>query len=93
MPTDHTCEMAIQHDKPLLSGDNQANRSRISRRDTETKMKVAIAADHAGLPLKPEIVEFVRSLGHEPVDLGAHEYDADDDYPDFSALVAKPVQG
>lgn len=54
-------------------------------------MKIAIAADHAGLPLKPEIVEFVRSLGHEPVDLGAHEYDADDDYPDFAALVAKAV--
>lgn len=55
-------------------------------------MKIAIAADHAGLPLKPEIVEFVRSLGHEPVDLGAHEYDADDDYPDFAALVAEAVR-
>ena len=54
-------------------------------------MKIAIAADHAGLPLKPEIVEFVRSLGHEPVDLGAHEYDADDDYPDFAVLVAEAV--
>lgn len=55
-------------------------------------MKVAIAADHAGLPLKPEIVEYVKSLGHEPIDLGAHEYDADDDYPDFAALVAEAVQ-
>lgn len=54
-------------------------------------MKIAIAADHAGLSLKPEIVEYVRSLGHEPLDLGAHEYDADDDYPDFAALVARAV--
>ena len=55
-------------------------------------MKVAIAADHAGLPLKPEIVEFVRKLGHDPVDLGAHTLDPNDDYPDFAALVAKAVQ-
>ena len=55
-------------------------------------MKVAIAADHAGLPLKQEIVEYVRKLGHEPVDLGAHEFDPDDDYPDFAALVAEAVR-
>ena len=55
-------------------------------------MKVAIAADHAGLPLKPEIVDFVRNLGHEPVDLGAHTLDPNDDYPDFAALVARAVQ-
>lgn len=55
-------------------------------------MKVAIAADHAGLPLKPEIIDLVRSLGHEPVDLGAYELDPADDYPDFAALVAKAVQ-
>jgi ribose 5-phosphate isomerase B len=55
-------------------------------------MKVAIAADHAGLPLKPEIVEYVRKLGHEAVDLGAHEFDPHDDYPDFAALVARAVQ-
>lgn len=56
-------------------------------------MKVAIAADHAGLPLKPDLIEFVRKLGHEPIDLGAHTLDPDDDYPDFAALVAKAVQG
>lgn len=55
-------------------------------------MKVAIAADHAGLSLKPQIIEVVRKLGHEPVDLGAHEYDPDDDYPDFAAALAKAVQ-
>ena len=55
-------------------------------------MRVAIAADHAGLPLKPEVIEIVRKLGHEPVDLGAYEYDANDDYPDFAAALAKAVQ-
>lgn len=55
-------------------------------------MKVAIAADHAGLALKPEVVEFVRALGHEPIDLGAHELDPADDYPDFAAAVARAVR-
>ena len=54
-------------------------------------MKVAIAADHAGLPLKPEIIEIVKKLGHEPVDLGAYEYDANDDYPDFAAALARAI--
>ena len=30
-------------------------------------MKVAIAADHAGLPLRPTIAEAVRGAGHEPL--------------------------
>jgi ribose 5-phosphate isomerase B len=55
-------------------------------------MRVAIAADHAGLPLKEDIVAHVRKLGHEAIDLGAHELDPDDDYPDFAALVAEAVR-
>jgi ribose 5-phosphate isomerase RpiB len=30
-------------------------------------MKVAIAADHAGLPLRPTIADAVRAAGHEPL--------------------------
>jgi hypothetical protein len=33
-------------------------------------MKVAIAADHAGLPLRPTIADAVRSAGHDPLVLG-----------------------
>lgn len=55
-------------------------------------MRVAVAADHAGLALKDELVKHIKSLGHETADLGAHEYDADDDYPDFAAMVARAVQ-
>lgn len=65
-------------------------RAQIPKRRRE--MKVAIAADHAGLSLKPEIIEIVKNLGHEPVDLGAYEYDAADDYPDFAATLAKALQ-
>lgn len=55
-------------------------------------MKLAIAADHAGYDLKCLLVPWLRSAGHQVVDLGAHELDPDDDYPDFAAAVAQSVQ-
>ncbi len=55
-------------------------------------MKIAIAADHAGLPLKAPLAELIRSLGHEVADLGAHDYDKDDDYPDFARYVGQAIQ-
>ncbi|MFI4859703.1 MAG: ribose 5-phosphate isomerase B [Phycisphaerales bacterium JB063] len=55
-------------------------------------MKIAIAADHAGLPLKAPLSELIQSLGHEVLDLGAHAYDKDDDYPDFARYVGQAIQ-
>lgn len=54
-------------------------------------MRIAIGADHAGFELKGIVAKWVSDLGHEVIDLGAHTYDALDDYPDFAALVAKSV--
>jgi ribose 5-phosphate isomerase B len=54
-------------------------------------VRVAIAADHAGFELKNELGRFIGELGHQVVDLGAHVFDPQDDYPDFSALAAKAV--
>lgn len=53
--------------------------------------KVLFATDHAGFKLKESLVSFVRDLGFEVEDLGAHHYDKDDDYPDFVSLVAQQV--
>ena len=55
-------------------------------------MKIAIAADHGGFPLKAEIVELLRQANHEPLDLGAHDVVAGDDYPDYAYLVGQAVQ-
>ena len=44
-------------------------------------MKIAIAADHGGFPLKADLVELLKQTGHEPIDLGAPEYIAGDDFP------------
>ena len=51
--------------------------------------KIAIGADHAGFDLKQEIGKLLESGGHQVTDLGAHEYDALDDYPDFALAVAR----
>jgi len=56
------------------------------------KMKVAIGADHGGYSLKSDMVKVLEDLGHDVTDVGAHVYDADDDFPDFTAPVAKAVQ-
>ena len=54
-------------------------------------MKVIVGGDHAGLELKRAISERLRSQGHEVIDVGAHEYDPGDDYPDFALAAARAV--
>lgn len=54
-------------------------------------MRVAIGTDHAGFPLRDTVLDAVVTAGHEPLDLGAHEYEATDDYPDRATPVADAV--
>jgi ribose 5-phosphate isomerase B len=54
-------------------------------------LRIAIGADHAGYGLKEALVELLRSLGHEVLDVGAHAFDPLDDFPDFAAAVARTV--
>jgi ribose 5-phosphate isomerase B len=54
-------------------------------------MRVAIAADHGGFRLKEMMVAFLASIGYEVVDLGAHDEDLSDDYPDFARAVAESI--
>ena len=46
-------------------------------------MRIGIAADHGGFPLKEQLVVRLKSAGHEVVDFGAHQLTPEDDYPDF----------
>ena len=54
-------------------------------------MRIAIGADHGGYELKSELEAFLRGLGHEVGDVGAHTLDPMDDYPDFAREVAERV--
>jgi len=51
-------------------------------------MRIAIAADHAGFPLKEQMHEIISRLGHEVHDLGAHNAEPSD-YPDYAELVGE----
>jgi ribose 5-phosphate isomerase B len=54
-------------------------------------MRIAIGADHGGFELKNELVAQLRQAGQAVIDIGAHAYDAKDDYPDFARAVAVEV--
>lgn len=54
-------------------------------------MKIAIACDHGGFPLKVIVLSAVRSAGHEPLDLGAFNAEPSD-YPDYAEKVGRAIQ-
>jgi len=55
-------------------------------------LKLVISSDHAGFALKEEIRANLTAAGHEVVDLGACQYDPQDDYPDFALKVGEAIQ-
>jgi len=54
-------------------------------------MRIAIACDHAGFPLKQDIINHVKSLGHDVLDLGTQDT-TPVDFPDYVEKAAKAVQ-
>ena len=53
-------------------------------------MKLVIASDHAGFPLKEEVRAYLASKGHEVVDLGVHSTEPSD-YPDAAEAVGDAI--
>lgn len=53
-------------------------------------MKIAIASDHAGYPLKTALVEYLNSKGHQVQDFGT-DSEQSVDYPAFCAAAARAV--
>lgn len=53
-------------------------------------MRLVIGSDHAGWMLKGAVVEHVRSLGHEVIDVGSFD-DKPVDFPDIAREVARKV--
>ena len=52
-------------------------------------MRIYLGADHAGFEMKNVIKDHLTSKGLEVIDCGAHEYDANDDYPAFCIEAAR----
>lgn len=53
-------------------------------------MRIAVGSDHRGVVMRAKLVELLKRLGQEVVDLGA-DGQAEVDYPDVAANVARKV--
>jgi len=53
-------------------------------------MKIVVGSDHAGFPMKAELVAFIRSRGHEVTDVGSHDPNPVD-FPDIARKVAAAI--
>jgi len=54
-------------------------------------MRVAVASDHAGYPMKDAVIKAVKMSGHVPIDLGTDSTESVD-YPDFAEKLGKHIQ-
>lgn len=54
-------------------------------------MKIAVACDHGGFPIKETVIETVKAAGHDPLDLGTDSSDPVD-YPDFAIKLGASIQ-
>ncbi|HXE30698.1 MAG TPA: ribose 5-phosphate isomerase B [Terriglobales bacterium] len=54
-------------------------------------MVIAFACDHGGFPLKARLLEAIRALGAEVLDLGT-DSPAPVDYPDYAAALGRAIQ-
>jgi len=53
--------------------------------------RILVGADHVGFKLKNRLVDELKKLGYEPIDVGPKQLDPADDYPDYAKPVAKAV--
>lgn len=56
-----------------------------------SKPKIYFASDHAGFVLKRVLVDHLQSLGYDVEDMGAHEFNPEDDYPTFVTPLAHKI--
>lgn len=54
-------------------------------------MRIAIACDHGGFPLKQDIIQVVERLGHQALDLGTWDT-TPVDYPDYAEKAGQVIQ-
>lgn len=54
-------------------------------------MKIVIGSDHAGFPLKADVIAHIRALGHEVQDVGSYTPDPVD-FPDIARAVCETVR-
>ena len=53
-------------------------------------MRVVLGSDHAGFEMKEKILAHVQSLGHQVLDVGAHD-SSPTDYPDYAEALGMVI--
>ncbi|HUA55844.1 MAG TPA: ribose 5-phosphate isomerase B [Candidatus Sulfotelmatobacter sp.] len=53
-------------------------------------MRIVVGSDHAGFPMKAELLAFLRELGHEVLDVGSYD-PGPVDFPDIARKVAAAI--
>jgi ribose 5-phosphate isomerase B len=53
-------------------------------------MRIVVANDHAGFPIKEAVLEAIKESGHEVIDLGTYTPDRVD-YPDFAEKAGRAL--
>jgi ribose 5-phosphate isomerase B len=53
-------------------------------------MRIAVANDHAGIPIKKAVIEAIESTGNDVLDLGANTVERSD-YPDFAEKAGRAI--
>jgi ribose 5-phosphate isomerase B len=54
-------------------------------------MRVYLGSDHAGFELKAHLLTELAAIGFDVVDIGARNYDPQDDYPPFCLETGRRV--
>ena len=55
------------------------------------KQTIILASDHAGFALKEAVKKWLKENSYEVVDVGAHEFTEDDDYPIYITAAAMKI--
>lgn len=53
-------------------------------------MRIVVSTDHGGYPLKESVIETIKELGHEVMDLGTNNNERVD-YPDFAEKAGRAI--
>lgn len=54
-------------------------------------MRIAVGSDHAGWSMKGHIIQYIRSLGHQVVDVGSHD-ERPVDFPDIARALTSAIK-
>tara|TARA_Y100000590_G_scaffold211587_1_gene239763 strand:- start:1195 stop:1665 length:471 start_codon:yes stop_codon:yes gene_type:complete len=63
------------------------------KKTTDQKINLVISADHGGFELKENLKKFLAQKYPELniIDVGAYEYDAEDDFPDMTSELSEEI--